>query len=318
MEEIISQPLSDEELQKSYWFLTHRGQIRRVTAMILSIICAIIWGIAIFLTVKIVILPWQNYQGMLLNLKKQYTLFPVRTLVQDIQKDAVSFAQSEEGIYDLYVRIKNPNPLWRVHFDSVFSIDGEALPPQSGFLLPDEEKYLMYAGLKRTTQPITLGLELKNISWNRISKKEKEDMSLRTRITVKDIKITPVQQMEGGGLSYTKLTFKIVNETVYRFWELSVPILVKTGDQIIAINTLPLTNFGSGESRLMESRWNADLSNATAVDILPTVDIFDPRLYQAPTVQELEERSPDVIKQEEELLRQQQEEEQQQIEEQLY
>jgi hypothetical protein len=255
---------------------------------------------------------------MLADLKKQYSFFPVQTLTQDIQQDSVSFVQSEEGVYDLYVRIKNPNSLWRTHFDAVFSIDGEPLPPQTAFLLPDEEKYIIYGGLRRTSQPITLGLELKNISWNRISKKEKEDMPLRMRLTIKDIKMTPVQQAEGVGLSYTKLTFKVVNETVYHFWELSVPILVKSGDQIIAINTLPLTNFGFGESRLMESRWNADLSNATVVDVLPTVDIFDPSLYQAPTVQDLEERSPDIIKQEEELLRMQQEEEQQYIEDSLY
>ncbi|MBI2644726.1 hypothetical protein HYW94_00930 [Candidatus Uhrbacteria bacterium] len=311
MSENISQNLTDEELEKSYWFLTHKDRILRMIAMTLGIICFFIWAIAIFLAVRIIFIPWQDYQGMLSDLKKQYSSLLIRPLVQDIQKDSVSFIQSEEGTYDLYVRVKNPNSLWLAYVDAVFSADESPLPPQKAFLLPEEEKYLMFPGLKRTSQPTTLGLEFQNISWNRVSKKEKEEMPQKLRFTVKDIKIAPIQQIEGGAISYTKLTFKILNETVYRFWDISVPLLVKTGDQIIAINTIPLTNFGFGETRAMESRWYADLSNATAVDILPTVDIFNPGLYQAPTVQELEERSPDVIKQEEELLRQQQEEQQQ-------
>ncbi len=316
MNENTSQNLTDEELQKSYWFLTHKDQIRRTVIIVLSGICLLIWAYVIFLSTTIIFIPWKSYQGIFSDLKKQYTLFPIRTLVQDIQKDDVSFVQSEEGTYDIYVRIKNPNALWRVYFDAIFSVDGTPLKPQRSFLLPDEEKYLIYGGLKRATSPATLGIEFKNISWKRISKKEKEAMSQRMRFTVKDIKIAPVQQTDGGAVSYTKVTFKILNETVYRFWEMSVPIVLKAGDKIVAINTLPLINIGSDETRIMESRWYTDLSTVTSIDVMPTVDIFDSGLYQAPTVQELEQRSPDVIKQEQQDLLQQQQDQQQQDEQQ--
>lgn len=317
MEEVSSQNLTDEELQKSYWFLTHKDQIRQTVVMVLGGICFLIWAYVIFLSVRIIFIPWQNYQGMVTDSKKQYSLFPARPLVVDIQKDAVSFVQSEDGVYDLYVHLKNSNPLWHVYFDAVFSVDGVSLRPQPAFLLPDEEKYLIYGGIRRTAPPGTLDVVLKNLSWKRISKKEKEEMPERMNFTVQDIKIDPVFQGQGGGIAYTKLTFKILNGTVYRFWDASVPIIVKAGDQIIAVNTLPLTNFGSGEIRSMESRWYADLSTATAVDVIPSADIFDPGVYQSPTVKDLIERSPDIIKQEE-ILQQQLQNQQQLQEEQQY
>lgn len=314
MEDTASQMLTDEELQKSYWFLTHKDRIRRTAALILGIICFFIWSYTIFLATTVVFIPWQNYQNIFVDLKKQYSFFSIRPLAQDIQKDAVSFVQSEEGVYDAYARVKNPNPLWRVYFDVVFTIDGTELPAQHTFLLPDEEKYLIQGGLKRQAQPITTDVAFQNISWKRISKKEKEEMTERTRFTIKDIKIAPISS-ESGAIAYTKVVFTIVNDTVYRFWDISVPVILKSGDQIIALNTLPLTNLGFDEKRIMESRWYADLSNVTAVDVLPSVDVFDPGAYQGPTVQELEQKSPDIIKQEQELLRLQEEEQQQQLEE---
>lgn len=313
MEETTSRNLTDQELQKSYWFLTHKDQIRRNAAMVLGGVCVFIWAYAIFLAITIVVVPWQNYQHLFADLKKQYSFFPVRPLIKDIQKDAVSFVQSEEEVYDVYVHVKNPNPLWRIYCDAIFSVDGAPLAPQHIFLLPDEEKYIIQGGLKRQTQPATLDVAFQNFSWKRISKKEKEEISERNRFTVKDIKIAPISS-ESGSVSYTKVVFTILNETVYRFWEVSVPVILKAGNQIVAINALPLTNIGSDEKRTMESRWYADLSTVTAVDVLPSADIFDQSAYQSPTVEELEQRSPDIVKQEQELLRQL-EEEQRQLEE---
>lgn len=265
--------ISSDTLKQSYWLLGHLPQFRRNTVRTLIVI----EGIVIFLAV----LQFGFYLYYAL-VRQEKIIVPLRAsaeyasptiTIPDPSVLAYGAVAQGLGDYDLYAQVKNLNQGWRADFDFLYSVNGVDQPPQKMFLLPLEEKYVLKVGISTQTAP-QVSTRIANLAWRRLSKDDVTAIADRNQFEVKDIKIEPVPSSQGasGG---TKVSFTLVDHSVYKFWDFRVPVVLKQGVAVTAVALVPVFSIDRDENKHLEAQWDYPV-RATSFEIIPDIDILNP------------------------------------------
>ncbi|MEK7211056.1 MAG: hypothetical protein AAB731_00295, partial [Patescibacteria group bacterium] len=83
----------------------------------------------------------------------------------------------------------------------------------------------------------------------------------------------------GNGADFSQLDFKIKNSTAYGYWNLDAAILLSRGSALQGVNFISLNKFLSGEERAVSLVWKDSGIAPTEIEVLPSVNIFDPGAY---------------------------------------
>jgi hypothetical protein len=183
--------------------------------------------------------------------------------------------------YDLVAKISNTNSNWRVEFDYDFVVDGQALDTKSGFLLPNEEKFLLNLAVDSKVKPRRAEIEINNLRWQRIDPHKIPDYTVwhdeRFNFVFEDVKFSPAVVRDS--LTISRASFSVKNATSYGFWNVGFYILLYRGSSIAGVTYVTISELGSGQTRPVEVSWFEPLSSVTQVKIFPEVNIFDEKVY---------------------------------------
>lgn len=182
------------------------------------------------------------------------------------------FIEIEPQIYDVVVKIKNPNfnygapkLIYKFNFynannELIQTIDDES------FILPNQVKYLVKNRIKINGIPVRLTITFKPITWKKIS----DFTYLNFPI------IDKVYSLNTDGIGFSQLSAKIINKTNFNFRKVEIKgVLLDKLGTILAINKTEVNDFLSNETREFRFFWSKSFSGEVASsDIIADTNIF--------------------------------------------
>jgi hypothetical protein len=279
--------LTERQLKFGYWFLTHKQKLKKILIIFLIVLNAGLWGYSIF-RFSLYFARSSLHEKVLLYLSRDLVDLRMRTKFRpkDLSLStpkALLTGISPQGLsqYDFVVEVENPNPKWAItSLNYKFSWPGGASQPQQTFILPEQTKHLLALGQEVKTRPQNIQCEFLEINWKRVKQPFLEKLA-GLDISCENVKFIPasVSRKDGKEITFpAQVQFEAVNNTVYSFWQISFNVILLQGQIIVGVNSVPLEQFLSGQTRLVTATWTEKLARVTKVIVEPEVNILDPEV----------------------------------------
>lgn len=272
--------LTGEEIQKSYWFVTHLRDIRKKIVIVWIIITAAIWLYVLAAFVGIYLLPLEQDKDFRQKMAVQSSAFslPVQMTDPTVLSSGVIPASGET--IDLYALVSNPYDSWWADIDYHFELGGSPLASRKDFILPKSQQYILQLAQHGDTNS-QVRFIIDRIKWNYVSEYMKIVLMQRNRFATQNISYTPSSQTESArALPISSLRFDFVNNTPYSYWETLLPIVAKSGEQIVAASLIRLADIKREEIRPVEVRWFHSFLFPTSFEITPHANVLNPSSYR--------------------------------------
>ncbi len=274
--------VSNFKLKVSYWYVSHKFQLRTGLIILLIIINLAFYSYSLYRFLVIYLVEGKNFQRDMNSLTANlidYSYFNRVNKPQDLEILGFDVVDGREGRYDFIAKIKNPNLVWaaeQVSFQLI--VNGEVVAEKESFIYPNEEKYVAIFGQEVSggENPV---LKIAQVNWLRYHDFESFSTQ-RLRFEVSDIEFKSAQESGiRGELPVSILDFKIKNNSAYNYWHVGVNMVLLSAQQVGGANYISLDQFRSGETRDVEMRWYESLPSINQVEIIPEVKISNPDSY---------------------------------------
>lgn len=278
---------SAKKLDLGLW-LIERGKYLRAGLIIFLIILAVmawsrtIYGFAYYIT------KGMNEDEILVR-----EMVAVQTIghdyilslsANDLVYSPVQVLRANGDKYDFVGQIENPNSGYSASFNYCFFEQNQEIECDESFVFPGETKNLLSLAKPFNYIPRDVNFIIKDIIWRRINNRQFPDWKNyrdgHLNIVIEGAEFKPSQ---ASGLSeklnLNTLKFTATNKTPFNYWEVSLTILLYSGNAIAGVNKYILTEFMSGEKQTVEMSWLGNLSGVDNIKIIPEVNILDNNVY---------------------------------------
>jgi hypothetical protein len=275
--------LSGQQLKAASWYVSHKVLLKKILIAALGTASIVLLGYGLYGLVNYYFIEGPKFEAALRELTEQGSLEAIRNKLQpeSLSLGQTSIISGGKEKYDFVAKISNTNSSWRVEFDYNFVVDGQPLLPKSGFLLPNEEKFLLNLAVDSKVKPRRAEIEIDNLRWQRIDPHEIPDYSAwrdeRFNFVFEDVKFSPAVVRDK--ITISRASFSVKNATSYGFWNVGFYILLYRGSSIAGVTYVTISELGSGQTRPVEVSWFEPLPSVTQVKIFPEVNIFDEKVY---------------------------------------
>ena len=282
--------LSSKGLKWGIWFTIHKAQFYKAVVILLFIFIIFIWGFNIY---KWGFYLWNlpeyekteqqltnssNYD----NLNYKYTAKPLQIL-------GVQVFNSGVEKFDVISDVSNPNKDFIAYFDYSFYLsDTQISKKQKSFLLPEQNRPVVYMGVESKSGLSTPSINIENLRWERISAHEIQDVkkwqSYRLDFEMTNFYFSPSYSGEMDKPNANIITFNLTNNSPFDYTEPEFIISLYNGGSFVGVIPFKLSGiFRSLESRKVDLRnFVSNLSVSSAV-INPLIDIYDDNVYSIPS-----------------------------------
>jgi len=283
IDEINSQPpVSDFKLKASYWYVTHKVQLKKISIVSLVLLNVIFYSYIVFRSSVMFFIEQPNYLKMLNSLSTNlvdYSYF--RTTNQPASLRIASFGALPNGVdgVDYVVNLENSNENWIVRQAEVQLIDnGKVVDKKQIFIYPGQAKYLVFFNEKQANQNST-SIALTNIKWQR-TENFVEFSAPRLNFVISEIQFQPASLInKRGEAPVNTLNFKLANNSAYSYWQVGVYMILINGNGVVATNYLLVDQLKAGEIRDVSVNWAQSLPPVSTYLIEPEVDILNSSAY---------------------------------------
>jgi hypothetical protein len=285
------QNLTEKTLRYGYWFVTHKIMLKRI-------------GIGLIILFDVITIGWSAwgwFSSYVLEADSdqvaamENATSVLGTAVHD--NAAKPFLVSNAQIFtiggnaDFSAEIKNPNANYRADFSYRFTSGGQATSERTGFVLPNDDKFITALGEKATGSQSAV-LEISKIVWQKVDRHQIPDYqkfsSERLNFNLTDIKFAPLDagtSVSGAvgaadkSVPTGKTTFTFFNNTGFGYKQIKFTILLFRGPDLVAVNSTILTDIIAGETRPVEVTWYQALQAISDTRVIPEVDILNDGVY---------------------------------------
>jgi len=283
MVENSSNQVSDLNLKISYWYVTHKSQLKKLLVIFLILLNVALFGYSIFRATMILFVQERDYRQLIASLPVDLIdneYFHQKNKPASLQLLGFSAIRGVENTYDFVAGIGNPNKKWMAQLVVAQLVSGsEVIEQKELFLYPQEEKYVVFFKQK-DIDPGSAVIKISEVHWRRVL----DFPALaepKLNFEISEVNFQPATKLGlTGNLPISNLSFKIQNKTAYSYWQVGLVMVLLTSQGTVGgANYFVLDRFLSGETRTVEMRWYEPLPPITDVKIIPEVDIFNAAAY---------------------------------------
>ena len=264
--------ISDLWLKINYWSITHLKELKKWWVILFLAFDIFIVVFAITNTL-IYFLTMERDIGLVREMAKNtvdYTGYRQSTSPQDIEIEKAIALPQGGNKYDLIAIVKNINANWAASsFNFVYTSSNGETKESSGFLMPNESKYLTFLGQNYEKQPSDLKLEIRNVTWQKI-----KDTASFPALDFKTENLQIIPLSTATGEKAVKVTADITNASIYGFWQAKFAVVLKSGNQVVGINYISLGQFKSFEKKTLISQ-RPNILSVTGVEITPEINLTE-------------------------------------------
>jgi len=278
--------ITTKQLEYGLWYVEHKRLLRQALYGFLILLAAVSWTYTIY-GLAYYLARGMNEDELLAKQLAETQVAGHEYVARIAAKDLVigqTAALRTADKYDLFAEVKNDNQKWRAEFDYYFVAAGRQTEKISGYIFPGQTKYLSALAQDFPYPPAAGRLILENIKWRRINQHAIPDWNSYYRahlnIATADIKFIPASSSRlSEKLNLNQLSFTVINQTVYNYWETGFTILLYGGGQIVGINHYALSDFMSGQNQQVQMSWPGNLPGVDRVAIIPEINIIKDDIY---------------------------------------
>lgn len=279
----LPENLTERELKFGYWFITHKAKLRRILITALAGFSAILLLYSFYHIVDYLFISGVAERRALEELSQSIDYTPLHKTFGAKELD-IGLPQVFGGAgnrFDLIAKAQNKNKDFYATFKYKFVGPGFESPAESGYILPQEEKYLMLLATSAAARPRALRVELQDLRWQRISRHQipnpEEFVRDHTNFLIQNVVYSPALVRDNVVVSTA--SFTVTNNTAYSYWQVDFPVLLLRGALPQSVNIVRAEKFRSGEIRTLEVSWFESLPPIDKVDVRASVNIFDEDVY---------------------------------------
>ncbi len=201
---------------------------------------------------------------------------PVVIKAKDLEIEKQRFINSSPKMYDVVIKIKNPNEQYGAksfrYNVKLLDANNKVLVSRSGysFILPREEKYLIETNLKIKNDylPHKMKVTFENYDW-----KEFTQYNEKPQLNVYQKRYEKVNSPEVFGAVYGL----VKNDSPFDFNSVIVKVVLKNkaGD-ILAVNSTQMNTLTAGEERDFRLIWPRSFpGNVFKIEVEPEANVYD-------------------------------------------
>lgn len=261
------------------WLAENRKNITKVIIVLLIIMSSFFFIYSIYNLVIYFKADNPAEQGFDNNLVLENKPKPSNLRLSGVTK----FSSSQSD--DLLAIVKNDNNNYYSIFTYCFVQGGNDLNCQESFVFPSEEKNIFSLGLKSVDSGQSPQIELRDVSFKRVDNKQIPNFEIfkteRLNFPILNLEFSPASSKVSNVIDLNNLTFTIVNESAYGYYEMPLNIFIYNGQTLIGVNRYVVEGFKSGQGKDINISWPGDLRNANRVEIIPDINIFLEDVYSS-------------------------------------
>lgn len=275
---LIPNDLSEDQLKWGYWFVTHKLQLRRILVIFLIVFSGLNIGYSIY-NIVLDVMNGAERTRMLVELSSP-SLNPAVTKAQSPKTLGVGNVQIlvPQGRYDFIGTVSNSNKDFAARFSYRFVAGNVATAPETQFIMPGEQKFVVKLGVMSETRPSGAVLEITGVTWQRIDRHVYPDWQTyvtdHMNLPITDISYVPQIKLEGGKNAIGRTSFNIKNNTGYGYYGLRTLVLMYRGPAIVGVNSTVFSTLMPNQTASGEVTWYEDYGAVTQIKVLPEIDIL--------------------------------------------
>lgn len=273
---------SDLNLRLSYWFLSHKDQLKKW--WVLSLIAVDVFLLGFVFAAAYVVAKDRSALDQARTLRTGTPLFTSAArgaLAQELVRGVPVALLTDATHVDLAVELTNPNETYGVEEVSYrFSYGGKQLPVRTTFLLPNSPRFLAELGVAKAAEGEAPTLEIVSVRWRR-----PEDLAAlrRVKFRVSNLKYdASVLTASQPPKPAPRLRATILNDSAYAYRTVDISIGLIQAGQLVAVNSVRLNDWGAFAEKPIDLQWLAALPAQPDVVIVPQINYFDESNFLRP------------------------------------
>lgn len=265
-------PKGDLQLSIGYWIVSHKQTLRTwwgVSSMIIIAAC-LLWTVFFF---SLFFSQERKLTSMFLQTVAatgEYTASSFKP--KDLIISPVNIIARDNQHVDLVTDLANTNLVWGAEALTVhFVVDGVSSIPQHLFLNQDSTRPVVQINaLIKTSPAVKAELVIDEVQWARAT-----DAALpAATFTINNLKIDP-STVSGQALPSVTIRADVMNQSVYNFYRVDIPIVLLSGTQIVGAGYVTRPQWATLTSQEISLTLAYPVNNVTTVRIEPQVSRFD-------------------------------------------
>lgn len=268
-------PLSKEELERGYFFLTHRDSFKKIFLWGAIVLLAVLYIILIFNVVKYFRSGSLNEAALGISQNYNWAAYHQANKPQPIAVSASQYFALGGQRYTLAALVENKNANWAVrNLDYSFVVNGQELNSRQSFIGPSEKKFLLLTGYEASAGISKVEIKINHIDWYHIDNDLPE-----INWDIKDVQFQAATRQTVGDVTVdvpARVTWQAQNLSLYNFWEVAWQVGLFQGDRLVGVAEMNTRDFASLETRPLEVVWLNDLTRVTRTEVYPVVNKLDP------------------------------------------
>lgn len=266
--------ISNRKLGFSYWYVTHLKVLRRMLVFV-CLAAAIILCVpsAIRITLMAIETPAAYSRAAELadggiDWSKVHEKFKPK----DVTVSRTEIISVGNGLYDVLVWVKNPNPNWYAHvlpYSIIFS--GQRSQENVTFILPGEEKVIFSQNFRGPLTPTgaeQASVQLGQVEWQQI---DKADEYTRPVFDVADVSVQNLTDQ----VNKTRVSAQITNRSIAGFASVTATVVLWSGQKPLAVGQTNLQNVLINDQRPIDVRFSNLITNVGETTIYFSADNLD-------------------------------------------
>lgn len=275
-----TEELTDHKFKIGYWLTAHRLRLYQALIIALVVFDVLLGGYNLYKWGDYMIFGYLNDSRMINAIAQP--LSNTKILREHFAPQPIAVENStvfpQKDKTDAVAWVRNPNDKYLVFFDYNFFVGGAKTVARPGFLLPNEFKPVAELGVK-VMGAGEANLEIKNIKWQRINAHQVKDIPAyineRLNFEATNFKFIPAYSL---GSKESRISFKIVNNSFYGFWQADFWVVLKVGEMAVGIEKISLDQFKSEEKRDIDLSVSPSI-NPNNIQVVPDIRVFDNSIF---------------------------------------
>lgn len=265
----------DLGLAIGYWIVSHKAQLRAWWAILLLgfLGLSFVWVIVFF---SIFFGQQTALDDRIASAAAALGRFRVPASFQPsaLETGSVNVLQRDQTHADLVVSLTNRNTDWGARGVTYhFVVDGKRLPTRTTFLNPGATRPVVELNVATGRQA---ELVIDDVDWARAA----TAIIPPPVFSVESVTLTPVTVRLGTQSILTvNVSAEVMNRSVYSFLNVRVPITVKNGSTVVAVDEQIIDRWPTLTARTIVTTWTYPVA-ATTADLAPQVSQFDPEVLR--------------------------------------
>lgn len=272
----VAKPRGDLQLAIGYWIVSHKDQLRTWWAVsLLSVIAgSFLWAIGFYSVFFIQQVAIEKNIAASATSLAAYGQSSA-TSPRDLAVSDVTVIRRTTTHVDLVVMVTNDNADWGAQSAvATWQVAGATIAPETFFINPKSERPLMVLNVAVSDpSAVDASVSISQIVWGRASAAPLPDPNFSTAGLA--LSARTVQTPDGDTITTVNVRGDILNQSVYNFFRVTVPLIVRAGERIVAVDQITQTAWPTLMAKSINVTWSYPVVGATSVEAWPQVSRFD-------------------------------------------